>query len=197
MSEESEFQGLMSRIRAGDDAAAAELVKIYEPAIRRAARVRLVDSRLRRLFDSMDVCQSVLASFFVRAALGQYELDQPDQLLRLLVDMSRKKLADRAREQGAARRDYRRAQPGNRDPVELPAAGPSPSNQVAANEILQEFRKRLSLEERYLADQRAMGRDWAQISAERGATPDALRKKLTRAVDRVAQELGLDDDRHE
>ena len=33
--------------------------------------------RLRRLFDSMDISQSVFASFFIRAALGQYELDRP------------------------------------------------------------------------------------------------------------------------
>src|SRR3954469_20024914 len=144
MPDRSEFQDLIRRVRAGDDAAATELVRIYEPAIRRAARVRLGDSRLRRLFDSMDICQSVLASFFVRAAMGQYELDQPDQLLKLLVSMSRKKLIDRAREQGAARRDYRREQVGGPDAGECVAAGPSPSQQVAATELLQEFRKRLS-----------------------------------------------------
>ena len=68
--------------------AAAELVRHYEPAIRRAVRVRLVDTRLNRLLDSMDICQSVMASFFVRAALGQYELNTPDQLLRLLATMT-------------------------------------------------------------------------------------------------------------
>src|SRR3954447_25297416 len=140
MLEENEFQDLIGRIRAGDEAAAAELVRTYEPAIRRAARVRLSDSRLRRLFDSMDICQSVLASFFVRAALGQYELKQPEQLLRLLVDMSRKKLVDRAREQGAARRYYRRTPAGGQDVGEVAADGPTPSQEVAADELLREFR---------------------------------------------------------
>src|SRR3954452_4042296 len=161
MPEESEFQGLIRRVRAGDDAAAAELVRTYEPAIRRAARVRMVDTRLRRLFDSMDICQSVLASFFVRAALGQYELDRPDQLLRLLVDMSRKKLVDHAREQGAARRDFRRTPDGGKDVGEVAAAGPTPSQEVAADDLLQECRKRLSEDERRLAQQRALGQDWA------------------------------------
>ena len=73
MSEESAFRDLIRRVRAGDEDAAKEIVRIYEPAIRREARVRLVDPRLRRLFDSMDICQSVFASFFVRAAMGQYE----------------------------------------------------------------------------------------------------------------------------
>jgi RNA polymerase sigma-70 factor (ECF subfamily) len=197
MPEPSNFQALIRRVRAGDEAAAEELVRTYEPAIRRAARVRLVDSRLRRRFDSMDICQSVLASFFVRAALGQYELDRPEQLLRLLVDMSRKKVVDHAREQGAARRDYRRSPAGRQDVGDVAAADPSPSQQVAGHELLQEFRHRLSEDERHLADQRASGYDWARIAAERGGSPEALRKRLARAVDRVACELGLDGVEHD
>src|SRR6516165_1899580 len=68
MAEPATFQDLIRRIRAGDPEAAAELVRRYEPTIRRAVRVRLVDARLGALLDSLDVCQSVLASFFVRSA---------------------------------------------------------------------------------------------------------------------------------
>ena len=77
------------RVRAGDEQAATELVRSYEPAIRRAARVRMTDVRLRRVLDSMDICQSVMASFFVRAASGLYDLETPEQLLRLLATMAR------------------------------------------------------------------------------------------------------------
>ena len=42
---------------------------------------RLADARLGNLLDSMDICQSVLTSFFVRAAAGQYDLETPEQLL--------------------------------------------------------------------------------------------------------------------
>jgi hypothetical protein len=83
ISEGPSFRDLILRVRAGDEAAAADLVRRYEPAIRRAVRLRLRDPCLGRLCDSMDVCQSVLASFFVRAALGQYDLNSTDQLLRL------------------------------------------------------------------------------------------------------------------
>ena len=87
------FAEFVRRIRAGDATAAAELVRRYEPVVRLEVRVRLGDPRLRRAFDSMDVCQSVLASFFVRAAAGQYELGGPGDLVRLLVAMARRKLA--------------------------------------------------------------------------------------------------------
>jgi RNA polymerase sigma factor (sigma-70 family) len=192
MPETNEFQELIRRIRSGDDAAAAELVRLYEPAIRRAARIRLADSNLRRLFDSMDISQSVFASFFVRAALGQYELDKPERLLALLVTMSRKKLADHARRQAAARRDYRRTR-NNIDEALHAAPGSSPDQHVAARELLDEFRRRLSPDERRLAEQRALGHGWDQIAADEGGSAEALRKQLARAIDRVSQELGLHD----
>ena len=66
------------------------------------------DERLGRVFDSMDICQSVLASFFLRAAAGQYDLDEPAQLVALLTRMARNKLSHRVREQQARRRDVRR-----------------------------------------------------------------------------------------
>src|SRR6516225_780589 len=101
-SENDDFQALLGRVRAGDADAATELVRRYEPAIRRAARVRLLDTRLNRLLDSMDICQSVMASFFVRAALGQYELETPAQLLKLLATMTRNKLANQVKSHRAS-----------------------------------------------------------------------------------------------
>jgi RNA polymerase sigma-70 factor (ECF subfamily) len=193
MNEENQFQELIRRVRSGDAGAASELVRSYEPAIRRAARVRLVDARLGRVLDSMDICQSVLASFFVRAALGQYELDKPEQLLKLLATMARNKLADHARQEQAGRRDNRRLEAGTVADRQIASAGSSPSQRVAAKEILDEVHNRLSPDERKLADQRALGREWSDIAAEVGGTPEALRKRLSRAIDRVAQELGLDE----
>src|SRR5262249_12856502 len=193
MSEEIAFQDLIRRVRAGDAKAADELVRSYEPAIRRAARVRLVDARLGRVLDSMDICQSVLASFFVRAALGQYELDKPEQLLKLLATMARNKLADHARQQQAVRRDNRRVEAGSVGERQLAAPGSTPSQHIAAKEIFSEVQKRLTPDERILADHRAQGREWSDIAAELGGTPEALRKRLSRAIDRVADELGLDE----
>src|SRR4051794_7874124 len=97
MPEPTPYDELIRRVRARDEDAAAELIRRYEPAIRRAVRVRLADARLGSLLDSMDICQSVLKSFFVRAATGQYELETPEQLLKLLATMARNKLTNRAR----------------------------------------------------------------------------------------------------
>jgi RNA polymerase sigma-70 factor (ECF subfamily) len=197
MSDETPFQALIARVRSGDGDAAAELVRRYEPAIRRVVRLRLTDARLRRAFDSMDVCQSVLASFFVRAALGQYDLANPDQLLKLLAQMARHKVTDHMRHERAERRDLGRLDDNAEAAGAVAAGDPSPSRQVANKELLVEVRKRLSAEEVELADLRAQGREWADISIERGESAEALRKRLARGLDRVAQQLGLDEAGHE
>jgi RNA polymerase sigma factor (sigma-70 family) len=191
------FAALIRRVRAGDAAAAAELVAQCEPEIRRAVRIRLTDPGLRRVLDSMDVCQSVLANFFVRAAGGQFELGRPEDLIRLLVTMARNKLRDHARRQHAERRDQRRTDPAGVERLAMvPAAGDTPSQIVAGRELLEAMRARLSEEERLLAHHRAQGRGWEYIATQVGGSPEALRKKLARAIDRVAHELGLDEVDH-
>jgi RNA polymerase sigma-70 factor (ECF subfamily) len=186
------FAEFIRRVRAGEERAAAELVERYEPAIRRAVRVRLRDPRLRRLIESVDICQSVFASFFVRTALGQYELERPDQLLRLLATIARNKLACQARRERAARRDQRRVSAGA-VPADCPDPGGSPSRQLAARELLQEARRRMSPEELRLLERREEGLRWSEIAAELGGSAEALRVRLARAVARITRQLGLDE----
>jgi len=192
MPDEEAFLELIRKVRQGDGEAAAELVRRYEPAIRRAVRFRLADARLRRACDSVDICQAVLGSFFVRVATGQYELDTPEQLLKLLAAMARNKLCKQVERQRAARRDHRRLAGGTVEQHDLIGPDPTPSRQLVARELLEEAQRRLAPEELQLANWRAEGRDWADIAREVGSTPEALRKRLSRAVERVAQGLGLD-----
>jgi RNA polymerase sigma-70 factor (ECF subfamily) len=192
MSDSTPFPNLLRRIRAGDADAAAELVRLYEPVIRCEARLHMTDPRLARLFDSMDICQSVLASFFVRAAAGQFDLDQPNDLIRLLVRMAQNKVASQARRQRARAPDRERAAVKDLDQVR--AAEPTPSRLAAGRDLLTEVQRRLTAEERQIADLRGQGQAWPAVAAVLGGTPEARRKQLTRALDRVAQELGFDED---
>jgi RNA polymerase sigma-70 factor (ECF subfamily) len=195
MSERETFADFMRRIRAGDEEAAVEMVRRYEPLIRREIRLHLEDRRLCRLFDSMDVCQSVLKSFFFRTAAGQYDLDTPEELQRLLVRMARNKLASAARGQHRLRRDQRRAAAGGAARLEGVAdAAPTPSQVAAGKELLERFRQALSEEERQLAELRREGLAWADIAARLGGTAQARRMQLARAVERVARALGLGED---
>jgi RNA polymerase sigma factor (sigma-70 family) len=194
MSEPSGFHEFVQRIRAGDERAAVELVQRYEPLIRREVRLHLEDRRLCRVFDSMDICQSVFASFFVRTASGQYDLERPEQLIKLLVTMTRNKLASAARRQNRQRRDQRRTATGAEDALaQVASAGPTPSRIVAGQELLRRFREELNDEERQVADLRTEGLAWADVAARLGGTAQARRMQFTRAVERIAKDLGLDE----
>jgi DNA-directed RNA polymerase specialized sigma24 family protein len=194
MSDLPVFAEFVRRIRSGDAQAAEELVRRYESAIRLAVRTRLTDPALKRQFDSVDVCQSVLASFFVRAAAGQYNLTDPSQLVALLVRMAQNKLAGHARFHRRQRRDAGRVT-GEDSAVERAAdSGPTPSRVVAGRDLLEALRARLEPEERELADRRGAGQGWAEIAAALGGTTTGRRMQLKRAIDRIAPELGLEDD---
>jgi RNA polymerase sigma-70 factor (ECF subfamily) len=192
MSESGDFAEFVRRIRAGDAQAAEELVRQFEPLVRREVRLHLEDSRLGRTFDSEDVCQSVLCSFFVRAAAGQFELNQPDNLPQLLVRMARNKMASAARRQSRQRRDYRR-QAGGEALQAAAASSPTPSRLVAGRELLERFRELLSSEERQIADLRAAGLEWAAVAEQLGGTAQARRVQFARAAQRAGRQLGLDD----
>lgn len=191
MTDAQVFRDAIRRIRAGDQQAAAEFVGRYGPIIRREVRLRLEDSRLRRTFDSTDVVQSVLASFFLRTANGEFDLDSPEQLAGLLMQMTRNKLASAARTHYRRRRDVRRVTGDEQALKTAVADGPTPCDELAEAELLRIVRERLTNEERQIADLRADGRSWHEVAAALGGTRQARRMQLTRGVERAGRELGL------
>jgi RNA polymerase sigma-70 factor (ECF subfamily) len=193
MSHADDFQDAIRRIRSGDEQAATELVRRFEPLVRREIRLNLKDQRLARVFDSMDVCQSVLASFFVRTAAGEYDLDNPQQLTGLLVQMAKNKLASTARRQYRQRRDVRRAEPDGAALDAVARSDPSPSQQVAGRELLERLRAQLTDEERRIAELRSEGASWDEIAARLGGKAQARRMQLVRAIERVTARMGLDE----
>jgi hypothetical protein len=195
MTPETSFHELLKRVRAGDPEAVRELATRFEPDVRRAAREPLRERRLQRLLDSADVSQMVLTEFFARVAEGQFDLDEADDLVKLLGTMARNQVRDQSRHHRAVRRDHRR-QPDLSEHClgGLVDDGPTPSHIVSTRELIAEISRRLSPDERDLLEQRALGHEWTTLARGRGTTAVALRKKLTRALNRVATELGLNDD---
>ncbi len=189
-----DYAEFIRRVRDGDETAAEELVRLYEREIRLEirGRLRLRNPSLQRVFDSTDVCQSVLASFFVRAAIGEFDLDEPRQLVALLIGMARNKLAEQVRYHQRRRRDVRRIEGAQEGDTYSNPTDETPSQLVASRELLDIFRLRLTEEERRVAELRAQGRDWTAVAAALGGTPEGRRKQLSRAITRVEHELGLD-----
>src|SRR5271166_3016146 len=192
MSPDPSFEELIRWVGSGDEQAAARLVRDFEPVVRRVLRARLRGPRARCEFDSMDICQSVLAIFFVRVAADEYDLKEPDDLIRLLLTMTRNKVAEKMRRQHRLRRDSRRTV-GGVEELALAGQDPTPSRVVADKELLERVRQRLSEEERQLVELRGQGLSWEEVAASLGGTAGARRNQLARALDRVAVELRIDE----
>ncbi len=150
-------------------------------------RLRIGSNQVNRAFDSLDVSQSVLANFFMRAATGQFELERPDQLAGLLVTMARNKLASRVRSERRQIRDIRRltAEPAALDFVA--DKQPTPSELVSRNEILERLRTLLSDEELQILDLRNQGLGWNEVAARLGGSGQARRMQISRGIERLSR----------
>lgn len=190
---QSEFSTLLDRIKAGDPQAVREFVDRYESFLRRTIRYRIDRVGLQAAFDSKDVCQSVLGSFFLRFLAGDFILDSDEAVRNLLVAMTNKKFLMFQRREYADKRDRRRTSSfGETEPLDnnqLP-----PNEQLSHVEIVQRFEKSLNDDERKLYQMRQSGMPWEAIGGELNESPTTLRQRLSRAARRVALELGLDDE---
>jgi len=189
------FQELMLQVKQGDADAARQLVEHFEPEIRREIRIRLTDPRLRRVVDSMDICQSVMGNFFVHAVLGQMDVSHPNQLFRLLTTMAKNKIIDRHRRETVRRETVRRralidcesgqqydshGEPVEKTPVE---------SEFENDERILRVMNLLTDEEKEIAAFRREGMPWKEISKRLGSTSESLRKQLTRACSRVLDQI--------
>jgi RNA polymerase sigma-70 factor (ECF subfamily) len=186
---DSDLTLLLARVGQGDEEAARQLVRRYESAIRVAVRTHLSDPRLRRQFDSMDVCQSVLRSFFFHMTDEGYDLHAPAQLLALLTKMAQNKLGTRARDQFRQRRDVRRLSQVAVDDVDVASQEPDPTRRIDDQDLVDRALGMMSPEIRAIAVRRMDGELWPKIARAMGGTPDGRRKQFERALEPIADLL--------
>jgi RNA polymerase sigma factor (sigma-70 family) len=191
----SEFELLISRVRRGDEEAATQLVEELAQVIERhlRAKLRLQDARLRQAIDAADLCQSVMLNLFFRLSIGDYDLTKPEHLRNLAFGIARHKLLDSIDKFTSQKRDVKRETLQNTklDSPEIGESGLGPLTYLANRELIQRAHQLLTTDERRIVDLRRDGLNWDRIAEQLGGTPDACRKRYSRAVDRVAAELGL------
>jgi RNA polymerase sigma factor (sigma-70 family) len=188
------FRTLLEGVRARVPEAVRQFVRTYEPFLRRLAARRLTDPQVRRVVDVTDVCQSVLAEFLIRLASGHFRLETEGDLHRLLGVMIRNRVRNSVRNERAACRDCRRREKGDNGAAlrEILAAASDPCRLAAGRELVRLFFEGLTAQERAVMELRAAGREWSEIAAELGGTPEGLRKRFVRARQRHLHRFPLD-----
>jgi DNA-directed RNA polymerase specialized sigma24 family protein len=194
MAPDSAFPDLLRGLRAGHPEAVLDLVRQYEPYLRRTLRRRLAGTPVQAIADSADLCQSVLGAFLIRFAAGELQVATPDELTRLLLAIARKKFARLRRREAAARRDRGRTVPLGSDPNIADERLDEPSVVLARTELLSQLQSRLADAERELFHLRRDGYAWDEIAERLGEPAARLRKRFSRAVQAACRELRLEAD---
>lgn len=185
-----DFANYLVRLRRGDEEATRAFVSKYEPFIRRTLRYRISKASLQSAADSVDVCQSVLGGFLLRLAGGEYALASEEDLRRLLVAIANKKFLVLNRRETAAKRDHRQTQ-SLENTKEIAVIGSD--SRLDHAELLHEVMQRLTKDEQKLFAWRREGLAWNSIADRLSEDALLLRKRLSRALHRVAVELKLED----
>jgi RNA polymerase sigma factor (sigma-70 family) len=187
----SRLRELVRRIREGDEEAAAEFFRTYEPHVRRVIRARLRIGGMRRVSDSSDLCQVVLASFLVGSAVGRYDIADTDAMKKLLARIAANRVIDLVRKPEFRKPAVPVGGPGA-EGVEAIAGGSSPASQLALHELIQKADQLLTESERPIAELRKEGLTWEEIGQRLGKSADAVRKMLERATRRIMLALELE-----
>jgi DNA-directed RNA polymerase specialized sigma24 family protein len=197
MAQQVDFLDLVQRARSGDQTAATELVRRFEPFIQRMVRIRMQRrgdrDRLRRDVGSADICQSVFKSLFRGLRKNRYRLEEPADLEKVLHVMIRYNLATKARRSSVKLRELL----NDFEQQRWVDSGPQPDEEVAQQDWIRAIQEEFSAEELDILTQSLDGASWEAIGLKLGTTADAARMRLKRAVHRVRTKMGTEDQQGE
>jgi RNA polymerase sigma-70 factor (ECF subfamily) len=169
MSADESFEDVMTRLRAGDQAAAAVFAHFARRLIA-LARLHL-DGRLRPKVDPEDVLQSVFRSFFLRQGRGEFDLGGWDGLWALLSVITLRKCGRQGEHFHALCRDVgREATPPGPEDSDAGWQGlarePTPAEAAMLAETVELLLRDLKEREREIVSLALQGYTAVEISAQ-------------------------------
>lgn len=189
----SHFTEQLRRLRSGDAEAIDAFLAEYEQFIRRSLRFKIRRAALQSVADSVDVCQSVLGSFLLRLSAGEYELQSEEDLRKLLTTIAKRKFLGMARRESAEKRNRGRTVSLSEVADVVDSRIASPAQSLELRELRDAMELKLTPHEQTLVRLRNHGLSWEAIGCQLQEEPVVLRKRLSRAIRRVAFELGLEE----
>jgi RNA polymerase sigma factor (sigma-70 family) len=181
---EPKFQNFLEILRSGDAEAVEQLLSELEPFLKGAIRVRLFNSRARRVIDTGDIVQSLLKDF-LSSQQDRVEASFP-KVRAYLIAAARYKIAARIRKE-------RRRTAGLDDVPEPVSPDPRPCEVTADRDFVDAVRSQLDDANRRLFDLSRQGRTWREIADEIGSHPDSLRLQLRRSIAAVLAHRKMSD----
>ena len=183
---------LLARFHSGEESAAEQIFHRYAERLVLLARSRL-SSRLAGKTDPEDVALSAWRSFFVGAKQGQFTLNAPGDLWRLLVSITLHKLYRQARHHAAARRSIGREQSLHQTAEELLSFAnqdPSAEEALALAEEVEAIMAKLDVAGRRVLELRLQGEQIAAIAQLTRRSERTVRRILAQIRGLVAARFG-------
>jgi RNA polymerase sigma-70 factor (ECF subfamily) len=185
---QTEFAQLMQRVRAGDPRAAQEVFDRYSEPIRRVVR-RYLHQRLRTQYDSVDLLQTVWASFF-QVPPERYTFETPEALIGFLSQMACNKAVDVFRRQLMtgkynANRQVSLNEPAHELENVLPARQPTPSQLAIAEEHWERIIRGQPPRVRQVLEMLRGGHTQREVADRFGLHPKTIHRLLEKLLPRV------------
>jgi RNA polymerase sigma-70 factor (ECF subfamily) len=191
MSEPPREDALLNLWRAGNQDAARQIFERYVSQLLALASQR-ISQRLKARVDAEDIVQSVFRTFFHRAREGQFKVDDPDDLCKLLAKITVHKTLRQIAFHKRAKRDatMETAQgDGDSDQMMLILASePTPEDTVALFDQMDHFLGQLGAEDRRILQMRMEGYSNVEIAEMLNITDRKIRRLLERIRGQAAHE---------
>lgn len=199
MSKRPEVSHWIDLVKAGDSAAAHRIWHHYFDRLVRAVRTRL-QGQNRAVTDEEDIVLSVFESFYDAAIQGRFpDLSDRDDLWRLLLRMSARKVIDKRRHDQRQRRggDLSVQSLNQSDDGVIEAIGdePSPDMVLMMQEAVERLFSHLGVGQlREIAGAKLEGYSNAEIAAQLGCSERTVERRLHLIREKCHQELLENDE---
>ncbi len=201
MSESQNVSHWINLVKHGDSAAANRIWQHYFDRLVRSVRHRLYGQN-RAVSDEEDIVLSVFDSFYAAAEKGRFpDLADRDDLWRLLLTMSTRKVIDKRRHDQRQRRGGNIAihslDGGDDDSIIVEAIGsePSPDMVLMMQESVEQLFSHLGVGQlQELAGVKLEGYSNAEIAERFGCSERTIERRLHLIREKLHQELSSDHD---
>jgi RNA polymerase sigma-70 factor (ECF subfamily) len=179
-------------LRQGHPDTLTDFWKRFGPLLERLAEKNMAPG-LRPRLGPEDVVQSVCRTFFRRAKEGQFQLDDQDNLWRLLVAITLTKIREKTRYHMRDKRgmQHERALAAGDDSVgpALPAAGPTPAEMAEFTDLLEATLAGLDEEERQVIQLKLQEFTHDEVAEKLGCSERTVRRILKKVQTRLERML--------
>lgn len=200
MSSNDNVSRWIEQVKAGDSSAANQLWQHYSDRLVRAVRAKLY-GRERAVSDEEDIVLSVFDSFYDAAQLGRFpDLADRDELWRLLMRMSARKVVDKRRSEGRKRRGgefqaFSLDANVEGELFELIADEPSPEMVLMMEESVEQLFSHLGVGQlRDLAVAKLEGYSNAELAQRFACSARTIERRLHLIREKLKQELFEQDE---